>query len=422
MRRIIAALLIITISLLATGCLGSMETDESAFVLAVGFDKSKKEAGKLDVTFQVAVPRALASEGAKPEDMSVTTTVTVDTLGEARGLLNSMVARAPSWSHTKVIIIGDELAKQGLGEVLGPITRFREFRGSMLLLVVNNDTAQNLIKKHTPKVDALPSRYYETMLLTAGESGYYIHTNLHEFYVKLKDGSAAPVLPLAGLNKFSETVEPLQRKRALGKADAFGAGNIPRASDEKGGGQAGTPVEIIGAAVFHKDKMAGILSSQETRMMEVLRGNFEQGYLAVEDPLLPQKTVSLGIRLGEKPKLKVDFSGERATLTADVFIEAEITNLASGTNYEMKEYRTLLEEQISQSLRRKMLDMLARTQTMKSDVVGFGYVARTKFRTQDEYQQLEWDEVYSQADVEVKVTTRIRRTGLMWKTLANQSK
>ncbi|MGI6092828.1 MAG: Ger(x)C family spore germination protein [Veillonellaceae bacterium] len=420
MRRMILALLLLVFTLLSVGCFGSRETDENAFVLVVGFDKSKRETGKLDVTFQIAVPRALATEGGKSEDITILGTITADTLAEARSMQNSGAARAPSWSHTKIIIIGDELAKQGLGQILGPIMRFREVRGSILLIVVNDDSAQNFMKKHNPKIDVVPTRFYETMLLASNESSYFPRTNLHEFYTRLKEGCAAPIIALGGINKFEDSIEPTRRKTSPNKVDEFEAGNLPRVGNAEEPEQAGTPAEIMGTAVFHDDKMVGILNSQETRMMEILRGKFRQGFYSVEDPVMPGVQVTLDIRLGERPKLTAELNDGQASLGAEVFIEAEITNLPSGTNFEMEEYRPMLEEQLTRALEKSIMKMLDRTQAMQTDVVGFGYVARTNFRTYDEFMKLNWPEIYSQAEFQVKVKTKIRRTGLMWKTIPNK--
>ncbi|MPN19604.1 hypothetical protein SDC9_166976 [bioreactor metagenome] len=258
------------------------------------------------------------------------------------------------------------------------------------------------------------------MLLSSDETSYYPRTSLHEFYTRLKSGCAAPIVTLGALNKFSDSIQPTKRKTIPNKVDEFEAGMIPRASEDKNSEQAGTHLEVLGTGVFLHDKMVGTLDSQETRMMEILRGKFKQGYYSVTDPLVPDKAVTLNIRLGENPKLKARLVDGQAYLEAEVFIEAEITNLPSGTNYEISGHRQMLEEQISQALEKNIGEMLARTQAMKTDVVGFGYLARTNFRTYEESMKIDWPELYSQADIQVKVKTKIRRTGLMWRTLPNK--
>lgn len=414
LRVLILSFLVLT-AILTSGCFGARETDEIAYILVVGLDKSKED-GKVDVTFQIAAPRAIAGEGGKAEGLSITTTFTAETLGEARSLLNSQTARTPTWAHTKIIIIGESLARSGLADVLAPIMRFREFRGSMFIAVVNGDTAQNYIMKNKPQIEVVPSRYYETMLLTADETSYYPQTDLHEFYSKLKSGSASPYAVLVGLNKVSEELKPSKVRYSAGEVDQYKAGNMPRKGSDNPE-EAGSNSEFIGTALFHKDKMVGSLTGQEYRSLAMLNGKFSQGYYSVEDPLVHGKKIVVNLRLGQNPKLKTTLDNGQAKIAADVFLEGEITNIASGTNYEVGEYRTLLEEQISQSVQRQILDTLHKTQVLASDIIGFGYLARSSFRTYDEFAKIDWEKTYSQAEVEVNVKTRIRRTGLMWKTM-----
>lgn len=418
MRRVMLIALIILSALLASGCFGARETDEIAYVLSIGFDKSKNEEGKFDVTYQIAVPRAIAGEGAKGEDVSIVITVTAESLAESRSMLNSIVARTPNLGHVKVIVIGESLARQGLGEVIGPLTRIREYRGSVFVIVVNGDTAQNFIKRNHPKIDIVPSRYFETMLLTADETSYFPKTNLHEFYNRLKSGSAAPFCTLGGINPSNGFGQVAEKNKPPSKADRYEAGNIPLSSGDIKGSEKSNPVEFVGAAVFHGDKMVGTLNNGETQMVAILNGEFARGIFGIDDPLEPKKAALVNLRLGRKTKLKADIVDGKAYLEADIFLEGEITTLPSGINYESAEYRPLLEEQVSQMIQQSTLDMLRKTQTMKSDIVGFGYVARGNFSTYDEYKKIKWGELYSQAEITVNVETKIRRTGLLWKTRA----
>lgn len=414
MLRFIAVAVLVVSTLFTAGCFGAREMDEIAFVLTMGIDKSTQE-GKYDITFQIAVPRAVASQSAKGEDLSLMVTVIADNTAEARNLLNSITARTPIVSHTKAIVIGESLARQGLGDILGPIVRFREFRGSMFIIVVNGDSARNFIQKNTPKIDIEPSRYYETSLLSSDETSYYLETHLHEFYTRLKSSSAAPIAVLGGINDLSGgTVS--KSKVPPEKTDDYKAGNLPRnkPQSEK---DAGSPVEFMGTAVFHGDKMVGTLTGEETRVLAMLNGKFARGFFVVEDPLVLGKSVNVNVRLGRKPRLAVELNEEHARLTADIFLEGEITSITSGTNYEVSQYRQLLEDQVSLAMQRRMLEMLHKTQDMEADVVGFGYLARGSFRTYDEFIQMHWDTIYSKADIDVKVTTKIRRTGLLWKTM-----
>lgn len=416
MRRLMLIFIIISTSLFSPGCFGARETDEIAYVLAIGFDKSKAEPGKTDVTYVLAIPRAMAGEAAKSSDVWVAVTVTAESLAESRSMLNSVVARTPNLSHIKAVVVGESLAKQGLGDVIGPLTRTREYRGSIFVIVVNGGTAQEFFKKNKPKIDIVPSRYFETMLMTANETSYFQRSYLHEFYNRLKSSSAAPFATLAAINPNDGLGKAAEKPKPPNNSDRYEAGNIPLAGGDVKDGEKTTHAEFTGTAVFHGDKMAGTLNNLDTQMAAILSGEFIRGLFNIADPFEPKKPVLVNLRLGKKPKLKADIVDGKAYLQADVFLEGEITTIGSGINYEIAEYRTLMEEQTSQMIKQSIIDMLRKTQAMKGDIIGFGYVARGNFSTYDEYKAIKWDELYSQAEITVNVETKIRRTGLMWKT------
>ncbi|MEN6412048.1 MAG: Ger(x)C family spore germination protein [Veillonellales bacterium] len=409
--RIIASLLLICMATLSLGCFGSRETDEVAYVLAIGIDKSD-EAGMINVTYQIAIPRTLAggpAAGAKSEKDVIDVTIKAPSLAEARSLLNSVESRAANLSHNKIFIFGEEYAREGIGDVLGPLLRFREFRGSMFIMVVKDDTAKNYINKNKPKLEALPSRFYESMFLTSGETSYYLQTFLHDFYTRLKSGGASPITALGGIYSDSSPVEPATPPNPPGKANEY-TGSLPRQREED------NPAELIGTALFKQDKMVGTLTSNETRMLAILDNKFHKGFFVLEDPLMPNKSVHVNLRLGHGPEIKADSREGQAFITIDIFLEGEITSIPSGINYEQREYRTILEQEVSQVIRQDMLKMISKTQRLGVDPAGFGDHFRKNFATLPQFENAHWDQLYQQAEINVSVETKLRRSGLLWKT------
>ncbi|SDF30047.1 Ger(x)C family spore germination protein [Sporolituus thermophilus] len=413
MRRLALFIMLMVCSAVAAGCAGARETDEIAYVLAIGLDKGD-EPGKIRVTYQIAVPRTLAggsqAGGGKSDQSSVLITLEAPSLAEARNLLNSAVSRIPNLSHTKVFIFGEEIARAGVADVLGPLMRFREFRGSMFVMIANEDTAQHFMEKNKPKLEILTSRFYENMLLGGEETSYYLRTNLHDFYLQYKTGNMAPIAVLAGAPKEEENEEaPVRQARPPARADEY-VGHTPRVKSTE------TAAEALGTAVFVRDRMVGKLTNQETRMMAILTNQFRRGFLVFDDPLEPEKIVHVNARLGEPTKIAVNFVDGRPVIDISVFLEGEITSISSGINYEQQEYRSLLEAQVSRLIERETGRTLHKLQSLGADVIGFGYRARRHFATWQEWQAFDWAAAYQQATFRVQVKTEIRRHGLMWRT------
>lgn len=408
-RKVLVTALLL-ISLLLTGCNGARETDEVAYVIGIGFDKHKDE--MIKVTYQIAIARALGGEGsASSKESTVLLSVIAPSHAEARTLLKTTLGRTPNLSHNKVFFIGEELAKGGIGYVTAPLIRHRDFRGSMYLVTIQNGTAEDFIKKMQPKLEILPSKYVETMMLTSNEAGYYPQSFLHDFYSRLKGKSAAPYTALAALNSPSGRNAPEGVRSKGDKAFEYTAGNIPMTNHE-------ATINFAGIALYKDDKMVGTLTTEETRMVQILSNKFPRGFLVISDPQSPKKLLHLNMRLGEAPKIKASVADKKYFFDVSVLLEGEITAIASATNYERPDLRQVLEEHISETIRHDIMKMLVKTQRLKADVVGFGYHARTLYATFPEWRSIgeDWNDHYSEAEIRVTVSTKIRRSGLMWQT------
>lgn len=408
--RLIIISLGLAICLIVSGCSGAKETDEVAYVLAVGVDSLPNK--QLNITYMIAIPRALGTSGGSSGDSSdksvAVVTIKAPSLAEARSLLSASVGRSPDLSHIKVWIISEELARRGVGDLVGPFLRFREFRGSMFMMVVRG-TAQDFIKETRPSIEVLPSRWIEGILLSGTETGYLLPTHVHEFYNRLKDASGAPYTVLAGISPLSGTDRPSAKPTPPERTNEYLPGDIAR--------EGGNPASVLGTAVFKGDKLAGMLTNEETRMVAILMGKFPKGFLTIADPKMSEKNVHLLLRLGKNPQINVDFVNNRPVIFIDVLLEGEITSIASGINYESEDSRKSLETQVSEAIKLQMEDMLKHTQELETDVVNFGRYFRPKFKTYDEVVSFNWNDRYSEAEIHVQINTKIRRTGLMFKSM-----
>lgn len=408
--RFIAWYLLIFCSLFfTTGCSGAKETDNTAYVLALGIDKGEQK-GMIKYTCQIALPKPSTKEGGEEESKTqVSVTATAQSLAEARNLINSSMSRTLTFSHMKALIIGEDLAKQGISNIFAPLMRFRDMRGSIYILVANGVSAEEFMDKNKPKLESFMSRYYGSMMFSADESGYYFRTTLQDFYKQLKNVGSCPLATLVSINGKKGTRDDEVSMFPSEVSQEYTAGNSPL--------EKGNPAEALGLAAFSGDKMIGTLTDEEARMVNILKGNFEHGFYVITDPLVPEKFVNLTMRLNGKPHIKVKQVDGQVHIKAEVNVETEITAIPSGTNYEQDEYRRLLEAHINQLLQAQILKMLYKTQAWGCDVVGFGVRMRPFFATHQEFMQLDWPVMYRQAEFDITVNTIVRRTGLMQQTV-----
>ena len=406
-RFLIGFIILFSVSILLTGCNGAKELDKVGNVIAIGLDACEEE-GMILVSYQFAIPQGEGSE-ADAKKGTVIITNKVATIAEALNLVNSQISYTPSMSHTKVIVLGEELARKGADEILAPFMRYREYRGSMFALVAKG-TAKELLDKNKPSFNTSMSKYYEQMLGTGSYSGYYLRTSLHQYYTRTKSHSGQPYLTLVAINPESDEGKISTEKVPGGKLAGYKAGDIPR--------QGGNPLEFAGTAIFSNNKMVGMLSTTETRILAMLLGEYPHGFLSVEDPLDTKLFININLRLGAKPKIKVERVEGRPVIHVSIALEGDISNIGSGINYEEKSYTSLLEAQINKVYEQEMKNLIARTQELDSDVAGFGYYLRPDFQSNKEFDDYQWNDKYRHAEVFVEVKSQIRRSGLMLRTVA----
>jgi len=407
--RVVLLLLLLVVSITLIGCNGAHETDETSWVISIGLDKGDN--GDLVVSYRLAVPLVLAAGeaagGGKDKKPSIIITITAPTLAEARNLLNVAESRAVNLSHVTAIVIGENLARAGVQDAIGALTRFREFRGSMFLFVCRG-SAKDMFEHNSPQLDILASRWVENITQSSDETSFYLPTNLHKFYTQLKDDTGSPYMMAIAINPLTGQNKPVENPVVGAKSPEYLAGDISR--------KGGNPVEPIGMGIFKEDKLVGYLGTEETRAVAILSDNYPRGFISIDDPFLPKHAVNIFFRNGRKPKIHVDLGGETPVIRISVFLEGELSSIPTGIMYESQEYKTLLEAELSNVIREQIINMLIHSQSLGVDVIDFGYFIRPKFSTTQELVSYGWDRRFRQATFNVEVTTGIRRTGLMNKT------
>ncbi|MDR3562119.1 MAG: Ger(x)C family spore germination protein [Negativicutes bacterium] len=404
------SVIVVGLSILMTGCRTAQETDQVAFIVAMGVDKT--ENGKVKVTYQLITPRAVGgSQGGGQStqgEPTILNSITAPNTAEARDLLSSSMSRTSNLTHMKAILLSEELARsKGVGDLIAPFLRYREFRGGIYIAIVRGN-AEDFMRATKPTLDLLPSKFYESFMFSSDEASYYLNTDVHEFYLRLKNPGGSPYTTYVGLNPLTGRDKPAGKKFPNDKTDSYLPGDIPRTGTEN-------PSEFVGVAVFSGDKMVGSLDNKEARILAILQNNFPRGFVVVTDPLEPSKTINVNLRNGNKPKIDVDMIDGREIIKISVFLEGEVSGIPSGINYEQEQFREMLENELSNLVTEEIQSFIRHTQDLGCDVFGFGSYLRPHYATYDDLTKVNLEQFYKTANVEVQVTTKIRRLGLMWR-------
>ncbi|WP_339310076.1 Ger(x)C family spore germination protein [Paenibacillus sp. FSL M7-0896] len=243
-RAVAACLPLLLLSLLLSGCWERKELNELAFVLALGFDKAEKG---YNVTMQVVIPSSISSQNAGGTGGSgvpvVVYNFNVPTIYESLRKFNLISSRSPYMGHIRVLVIGEELAREGVGETLDVIKRSREPRMDFYVMVARKTTAENVLKVLTP-LDRLPA----TKLFSSLDKSYRISSKT----------------VAVTLDKFIEDLLYQGENPVLTGVEVLGD---PEAGSEKTNVEQTDPrtkLRYDSVAVFKKDKMIGWIDDNLT--------------------------------------------------------------------------------------------------------------------------------------------------------------
>ncbi|WP_134698685.1 Ger(x)C family spore germination protein [Ammoniphilus sp. YIM 78166] len=399
-RKILAYLLILGIMLLLTGCWNSREVNDLAIVMAMGVDKDPKK-GEYIVSFQVVNPGIIATgKGGGGGDMSVTFYKgTGKTLFEAIRKTSKKVPRQLFFAHISLIAIGESLAKEGIHELFDFFDRSLETRLTTLVLVARKDKAENIVKAMIP-LESIPANGIVGKLETS--------SNNWSENIRLEIGDVIRTLVSPGkellISGVSLVGDPEEGKKKS---------NVDQT-------EVIASVEIDQMALFKEGKLKRWLREDESKgtlwILDKLKGtivNIDCG----------KKLEQIGIEI-LRSNTNVEVKSDKGKPTFHLIIreEANISEVKCPIDLSKPEEFTKLEKKLREKTKQMIMAAVSVAQDEKSDIFGFGEELKRSDPKAWEKMEGEWDEIFANSKVEVKVDAFIRRPGMRVKPYLSELK
>jgi len=404
-RKAGSFLFLISLILLLTGCWDKKEVEERSYVVAIGLDLpsgldiEKEQA--IDVTFQFSNPK-LNVKGVSPsggEEMKDVVSLTAPDLVSARNMANSFVTREISFTHNKVLIVSEELAKTEIFyRLLTTAFKDREIRRETSIIVTEG-MASKFIEKNKPEMMIRPHRYYQFLIDRATETGLVPESTINRFFA-ITDGDADLFLAMYGsYNK---------QKDGFQDEDQYIAGQVPK--------KGGNPVQLIGSAVFKEGKMIGKLSGEETRITRLLdnTSNIRDLFSSFQDPLDKEYKIAVRIKKTRKNKVEVKLRNGPPEINVTYPLDMKILSVPSMVNYaedieNQKKLKLALEEKLKENAEK----LIKKTQKeFKTEPFYWSLYVRPLFSTVKEYETWDWNNKrYPYADIHVTMDLEITGFG-----------
>lgn len=198
---------------------------------------------KLKLSLQVAIlsgnDQSSGSAGGSSSDSSTVLSVDCSSIDSGISLINSYISKKINLSHCKAIIISEELAYNGVSDVIYTLVTNVEIRPDSNIIISRSD-ASDYLEQANPIFEANPANYYELILNSTEYSGYVADIYLYDFYSSILSTNSEACAILGGINTKDTHTQDNDSTQSLD--GNYKAGQTPIISKNN--------VESIGSAVF----------------------------------------------------------------------------------------------------------------------------------------------------------------------------
>lgn len=383
MKRSIFFLLVLC--LLLTGCWDRRELNELAITLAIGIDKVEDE---YQVTVQVVVPSEVSMNASTGRSSVTLFQENGETIYEALRKITKDSPRKIYPAHLRMLVIGEELAEEGIGESLELMSRDWELRADFYVAVARDATAGEILNV-TTTLEAIPANKMFNTLKTSEAS--WAATNgitLDELISDLtSDGKEAV---LTGIQVFGDLETGTSRE------------NIEKITPS-------ARIRYDHLAVFKKDKLVGWLTEKESRAYNDIINSVKNTVTSISCPEEGKATIEI-------TQLKSDMKGHMKNglpeVDVNIQVKGNVGEIECKINLSDQETIKVLEDITEKEMKEYINETIEKVQYhYKTDIFGFGQTIHKSNPKEWKKLMEQWEEKFPDMTVNVKVDVKIQRLG-----------
>jgi spore germination protein KC len=377
LSKVLSALLSVVMLISLSGCWNYSEIDDMNIVAGVAIDKNKKENN-----LQLTVEMVDTQEGMQQSQASFKMiSLSGNTIFDIARNMISLTGKKLLWSHAKVIILSEEVAREGLIKVIDWYSRDTETRADVFLFVSSEKNAQEVLNLNS-----------ETKTIIS-----------YELAQMMNDETFTSTAPVVQIWDF------------IDKLESSGDNAIaPLIYMYEKNGQKNEHVN--GTAVFVRDRMVGKLNGDETKYALFAKNKIKGGVLEVENAK-GTPTYSLEI-LSSRTKVKPKWVDGRLEMQIHTVTHTGLDEAMSAEGFAGEETIQAIAERAGESLQQNILSVIRKMQReYHADIFGFGEIVHEEMPKTWRKLKDKWPEEFTGLDVKVRSEIIIQSTAKSSRTI-----
>ncbi|MEK3751227.1 Ger(x)C family spore germination protein [Paenibacillus sp. FSL E2-8871] len=360
-KRMVLAIVSLIVLMSTVGCWNYIEIEDMSIVAGVAIDKGASD-GKLLVTAEIVDTK----EGSKSSQAGFKMlSLTGETMFDiVRGMI-SITGKKLFWSHSKAIILSEEIAREGVINIIDWYNRDTETRSDVYIFVSKEKTAQEIINLSSLTESIMAYALAQQMRFENSVSTAPV-VEIWDFIDKLEASGEYAIAPLIYIHETNKI------KNA----------------------------RVSGAAIFSMDKMIGTISGEETKYMLFANNQIKGGVLDVNDKN-GKPAFSLEI-LSNRTKVKPVWVEGKLQMQINTLTHTGLDEVKAPEEFTNRDSKKVIEKRAGEELQKAILSVIHRVQKdYHADIFGFGELLHEQMPQTWKKIEKDWGKEFSEVEVVV---------------------
>jgi len=376
--------------LLLSGCWDRKEINDVAFVVGTAVDLEDgiyRSTVQIPLVGQMGGPEG-GGGGSSGSKAWHSESAVGKTFRESMEAQQNHLSRVLHFSHRRVLIISEAIARKGIMPVFDPIFRIPQNRLSTLPIVALDEAKDILV------ADAPIERMSAEMVRELSQMATVDPINLRIFLYSLLTEGMDPIAP--AVRKVTTATNMAEEQKST--------------------------IQLAGIAVFRHDKLATVLEDRAAIGLLLAMGQARRPTINVAVPGEQSKTASLQITRF-KPDIQPRLKNGRIEVV--ISLDSTATLVENLSDYDLTDYRrrTELEGAAEQRIAELIEEAVTALQEHKADVLGFGDAVHRRYRRHWARVRERWEETeFPNMEVTIKPQVHIEHNGSIIQSIYQKTK
>lgn len=378
---------LIPLLFIMTGCWNYRELNQLALITTMAIDLTDE--GDYKVSVLIANGKNSQTNTREGQSQTVVYSGKGKTISRAFREINLQIPKIPYIGHLGVVVVSEEVAKEGMRGVLDYLLRNPESVKRFYLIMAKDDSAEDVIKVLSP-LETFPGQSITTNISLSNEQeAISTAINYSKFVENLLKTGKDPSIPTISIS---------------GNPDKGSSDKNLESSDIK------SKIKLGPIALFKDDKLVYVGTKTESRGMNIVTNQVDEMIIEYE---CGDGNIVVNLT-GMSSNIDVNIKNKKLHATVNVTSEGAIQELTCDKNIQKNEVILEIEKNIEKKVKKKIKKAIEVTQEYSSDIFGVGNLFYKKYPTY--FKKIDdWHDAYKTVSFDYKVDIKLNTKGSVQK-------